>query len=159
MTKYKTILDAINPAIESFNRILAPEYKLPIIAFADPQSCSSIVNVAWEDQFWPHKDGPGVYLLFGYREAQPDGRQLGLYIGKSSLGNIGTRIYSWLHPHRATGIYRVNDQTGEPYVIEFVSAIPVPDRRLGSLASAIEEHMIRVVRGEVYLLNKVGNTE
>ena len=73
--------------------------------------------------------------------------------------NIGTRIYNLLHPHRPTGTYRVNDRTGEPYVIEFISAIPVPDRRLGSLASAIEEHIITTVRGDVHLLNAVGNSE
>ena len=159
MTKYTSILNEINSAIQSFNRILAPEYKLATIDLADPKSCSSIVSVAWDDQFWPHKDGPGVYLLFGYREAEPDAQKLGLYVGKSSLGHIGTRLYSWLHPHRPSGIYRVNDQTGDPYVIEFISAIPLPDRRLGSLASAIEEHIIATVRGDVYLLNAVGNTD
>lgn len=159
MTKYKTILDEVNSAIESFNRILAPEYKLATIDFTDPKSCSSIVGVAWNNQFWPHKDTPGVYLLFGYRESQPDGQQLGLYIGKSSLRDIGTRVYNWLHPHRLTGTYRVNDRAGEPYVIEFISAIPVPERRLGSLASAIEEHVITTVRGDVHLLNAVGNPE
>lgn len=157
MTKYSAILDEINLAIQSFNRILAPEYKLATIDLTDPKSCSTIANVAWDDQFWPHKDGPGVYLLFGYKEAQSD--ELGLYIGKSSLGHIGTRIYSWLHPHRATGVHRVNDAAGEPYVIELISALPLPDPRLGALASAIEEHIITTVRGDIHLLNAVGNAK
>jgi hypothetical protein len=159
MTKYEPLLHDLNLSIASFNQILAREYQLPTLDRGDTKSCSSIANVVWDDQFWPHKDGPGVYFLFAGREGAAEGYELGLYVGKSSLGNIGTRIYRHLHPHRGTGIYTINDASGDPYVVEFIAAIPIPDRRVCSLASALEEHIISSVRGDIHLLNSVNNRE
>jgi hypothetical protein len=82
---------------------------------------------------------------------------LGAYIGKSSLNHIGSRLWAHLNPHRATDIYRMNDLSGEPFIIEAIAAIGLRDPRMRALASALEEFIIAGVRDRVHLLNGTGN--
>lgn len=155
ITKFQDIFEEINHGIHAFNELLATDFKIPSLDPDDSKSCTVIANIPWDDQVWPDGDWPGVYLLCGCQENNPEIR--GIYIGKSSLGKIGDRIWAHLNPHRSTEIYRMNDMSGESFIFEVIISIALQDPRMRSLASALEEHIIFAVRDNVHLLNGTGN--
>jgi hypothetical protein len=155
LQKYESIFSEINIEIEKFNTLLAEECRISPLNASDSESCSVIANIPWDDQVWPHKDFPGVYILCAYH--QSDTSRLGAYIGKASLKYIGHRLWAHLNPHRTTNIYRMNDLSGEPFIIEAIVAIGLRNPRMRVLASSLEESIIAGVREHVHLLNGTGN--
>ena len=153
--KYEAIFREINLDIEEFNELLMEEFRIAPLNASNSESCSVIASVSWDDQVWPYKDLPGVYILCAHHESDPN--RVGAYIGKASLSNMGYRLWAHLNPHRATDIYRMNDRSGEPFIIEAIVAIGFRDPRTTTLASALEEFIIASVRDRVHLLNATGN--
>jgi hypothetical protein len=153
--KYEAIFREINLDIERFNQLLAEEFRIAPLNASNSESYSVIANVPWDDQVWPCSDCPGVYILCAHHANDPN--RLGAYIGKASLSNIGNRLWAHLNPHRADNIYRMNDLSGEPFIIEAVAAIGFRDPRTRALAPALEEFVISGVRERVHLLNGTGN--
>jgi hypothetical protein len=156
LPKYDEIFRELNSEIGEFNSLLAEDVKIPFLDSSNPESCSVIANIPWDSQVWPCKDFPGVYILCGCQESEPG--RLGAYIGKASLSNIGNRLWSHLNPHRSTDIYKLNDASGVPFVIEAIVAIGLQDPRMRVLASALEEALITGVKYRIHLLNGTGNS-
>ena len=155
LQKYEPIFREINLDIEKFNALLAEEFRIAPLNATNSESCSVIASVPWDEQVWPYKDFPGVYILCAVHQDDPN--RLGAYIGKASLSNIGYRLWAHLNPHRATDIYRTNDRSGEPFIIEAIVAIGLRDPRARALASALEKFIITGVKDRVHLLNRTGN--
>lgn len=154
--KYEPIFREINLDIERFNQLLAEEFRIAPLNASNSESYSVIANVPWDDQVWPCSDCPGVYILCAHHANDPS--QLGAYIGKASLSNIGNRLWTHLNQYRVDNIYRMNDLSGEPFIIEAVAAIGFRDPRTRALAPALEEFVIAGVRERVHLLNGTGNS-
>ena len=154
ITKYEPIFQEVNIDIQKFNLFLKDEFTIAPLDTSNPESCSVIANVPWDSQVWPGSGLPGVYILCAYQESRPD--RLGAYIGKASLSNIGNRLWSHLNPYRSTGIYKRNDGSGEPFIIETIMAIAFRDLQMRPLVSALEEFVITGVQSRVHLLNSTG---
>ena len=155
LQKYESIFGEINLDIEKFNALLAHEFRIAPLNTCNTESCSVIANIRWDDQVWPYKDLPGVYILCAHQQSDPG--RLGAYLGKASLTNIGNRLWAHLNPYRANDIYQMKDRSGKPFIIEAIVAIGFRDPRMKALASALEEFIIAGVRNRVYLLNGTGN--
>jgi hypothetical protein len=155
LCKYEPILQEINLTIERFNQFLADEFKIAPLNGSNAETCSVIIDIPWDDQVWPCKDGPGVYILCARNESDPD--RLGAYVGKASLSNIGNRLWAHLNPHRITNSYRMNNGVGESFIIEAIAAIAFTDHRMRALVTALEEFIISGVKNRVHLLNRTGN--
>lgn len=155
LERYEPIFREINLDIEKFNALLSEEFRIAPLNASNSESFSIIADVPWDDQVWPHHDCPGVYVLCARHENDPN--RLGAYIGKASLSNIGNRVWAHLNPHRATNVYRMNNLSGESFIIEAVAAIGFRDPRTRALVSALEEFIIVGVRDRVHLLNGTGN--
>jgi hypothetical protein len=160
IAKYEVILDEINAEIGRFNAFLMPERRIPTLNPGDLDSMAVVANVPWEIQDWGMRFGghPGVYALCGFQEDDPS--RLGIYVGKASMKkNIGNRLWSHLQQHRSTAIYKTNDSTGRPFIIEIVIGIALRNPEMRAFAPSLEEFIICGVKDRVYLLNHVGNTE
>jgi hypothetical protein len=123
LSKYENIFREINLAIEKFNTLLAEEFRIVPLSTSNSDSCAVLIKgVLWKDQdCLPDRNFPGVYILCAHRQSDPN--SLGAYIGKSSVNhNISMRLSAHLKRPDTTGIYRMNDRAGEPFVIEAIVA-------------------------------------
>jgi hypothetical protein len=76
LQKYENLFRDVNGAIDSFNVLLAKEFKIEPVNASNPESCGDI------DKDWPSQQVlPGVYIVCGYH--QKDANRLSAYIGKS----------------------------------------------------------------------------
>lgn len=155
MNNYKSIIDQINVGIKEFNEHLSASQAIPMLGTVTDKSFMNIAETPWEKQFWPNKDAKGVYFLFGYKENAPN--IAALYIGKASLGNIGERLYSHLNPSRKEPHYRLNDASGAACIIELVTSIDLSTHHNSSLAVALEEFLIKIMKSKTHLINAIGN--
>jgi len=158
LKKYEPIFSEINAEIDRFNGLLAEPFRIPPIKASNSEEVAVIANVPWDDQTWGQTFGvyPGVYLLFGYQENAP--LRLGLRVGKASFGeSIGKRLWRHLRYQEPSGIHRICDRFGEPFIIEAIIVVALRNPQTIPLAVALEEALIHGLRERVYLLNKVGN--
>ena len=153
--QYQKILDSINRHVSAFNTFLAADRHLMNVSLERPETAAWIEDRPWGGDTWPSKDSYGVYFLVGHRRDAPDDH--GLYVGKASLKQIGFRTWSHLKPGKGSGRYTKKAPDGSVFCLQMLLAIPMPSDQMRSFASALEEHLITALRGECYLLNRVGN--
>ena len=155
-TKYQPLTQEINACIEVYNSFLLPEFRVGAVELEDANSSLRVEGIPWDKLWWPADQAlPGVYVLLGYHSADP--KQLGCYIGKASLGNVGRRLYKHLRPFGTTGRYSMNDRKSEPFVIELLSIIGIRNEQMSPFACALEEFLIVNVGKRIHLFNRAGN--
>lgn len=156
MNNYISLIEQINTSIQEFNKQLSEAHTIPCLGSVTDGSFMDISKTPWDHQCWPNRDAKGVYFLLGYKEADPN--VPALYIGKASLSNIGERLYHHLSAYRKEPKYMFNSESSTPCVVELVTSIDLSTRHNSSLAVALEEFLIKSMRGKVHLMNTVGNT-
>lgn len=147
--KYEPIIAELNQGIREFNASLQKEHHFQLISTANPDTFTAALAEPWGQQGWPSKDTPGVYMFCCRNE--PDDDQLGLYIGKASLQNMGHRIYAHLNPHRASGIYRFQN-----WIIEAILATPANNPDVYPSVAALEQFLCGRGYSSATILNSVG---
>lgn len=155
--KYEHVIQQINAHIETFNGLLAKEYKIGLISTSSASTYSVVISGQNWNQHWPSKDNAGVYILLACHES--DATSLAAYIGKASNSNyIGHRLYAHLRKYSDSGIWKF--PKNESFILEAVLAIPTgptKERSLTtSLAAALEEHIITCGLQCVRLYNDIG---
>jgi len=154
--RYAAVIGQINAHIHAFNAFLAPEHKLSGISIDDPSMFADIANRRATGDLWPSKDSVGVYILCGRHEV--DATQLGVYIGKASVGTkrIGHRLWNHLVRFRVGDNYRMMGRSKEPFILEALLAIPIGAATSPSIAAALEEHLIARGLVDISMINTVG---
>ncbi len=154
--EYLPFVTAINRQIDTFNYYLDPAHHLGHIRLEQPTTAHWIEGTQWGGHTWPSKDSYGVYCLVGHRVESAADR--GLYIGKASFGKrIGHRLHAHLLHGKKTNRYFKTAPDGTQFQIQMLFAVPMPTDGMRPFAPALEEHLIHTLRGEMYLLNRVGN--
>jgi hypothetical protein len=153
---YLPLAAAINRQIDAFNRFLDSAHHLGHISLEHPSTSHWIEGTQWGGHTWPSKDSYGVYFLVGHRVDSPSTH--GLYIGKASFGKrIGHRLHTHLLHGQETKSYFKTAPDGSQFQIQMLFAVPMPTDQMKPFGPALEEHLIHTLRGEMYLLNRVGN--
>ena len=153
-TDYLSLATAINTRVDTFNAYLESAHHLEHICLEQPTTAHWIEDSSW-GSIWPSKDSYGVYFLVGHRVDCP--AEQGMYIGKASYGRrIGNRLYAHLLHGAKSKRYFKKAPDGTQFQIQMLFAIPMPNG-MRAFGSALEEHLIHELKGELYLLNRVGN--
>lgn len=139
------IIKSINCHIETFNQFLADKYKIDLFdenQLDDDSYLHMLNNKTWQQISFPrYCDEPGVYFFFGYSTTNKE--KICVYAGKASLASTtGDRL--WWHFNKAFDedgqIFKINN--GERFNIEAVIIIPLGQKGLTVISSALEEHLL-----------------
>lgn len=145
ITKYIPLIKSINCHIETFNELLADKYKIELFdesQLDDDMYFHLLNNKTWEQISFPrYCDEPGVYFYFGYSTVNNE--KLCVYAGKASLSSTtGNRLWThFKHAFDENGqIFKTDN--GERFNIEAVILIPLGQKGLTVISSALEEHLL-----------------
>jgi len=161
MKKYITIIENINGALAEFNKYIKDEYKIEELDIREIENDAYFLNIRekrWGDFSFPrNRDVGGVYFYFGYNLENPD--HVAIYIGKASYSRkIGHRLWSHFRKMDEGKNEHQNLFIKNGFVIELITSLPFENEGTLCLASSLEEHLIRSVRGDnISLFNSIGN--
>lgn len=158
--KYIEMVRSANNAISYFNQYLKEEYHAPgfdLTRINDNEYFVKVVHQNWDAFQWPQGGSNfcGVYLLFGYNSK--DATEYGLYIGKSSLSSVGSRLNKHFSTYRHDKHYKMNNKAGTPFILEYIAALNLDSLKAPFLISALEEYIISDLKQKHHLLNCTGN--
>lgn len=153
LEKYRSLIAQINEGVVEFNELLAPQCRVGAVVTNDPKMFRETVAGKWGGDVWPSSDYRGVYFLFSSHE---NGGDLGLYIGKATMQNIGGRLYAHTKKYRDAAAFLRPSPDGN-FIIEAIGAIAIADASQICIAAALEEFLLsRGVNSPARLLNYVG---
>ena len=147
------VIAELNSKIQEFNCFLSPECKFEEIDTSRKEIYSDKVRGGWGGWHSPSVDSFGVYILFGVNEENQE--DIAVYIGKASQQMMGHRLWVHLKPHRETMDY--HKMIGEQkFNFLALSTLSTRSESCRSLASSLEEYLIRGGLESAKLINKIG---
>ena len=153
---YLPIVEVINAQIDTFNVFLSDDRQLGHIGPDRPETFQWIEDAPWGGSRWPSKDSYGVYVLAGHCISTPS--EMGFYIGKASFSRrLGHRLHTHLFHGQKSLRFTKRGADGRDFAIQMLFAIPMPTDDMGPFAPALEEHLIKKLRSNHILINRIGN--